>query len=342
MVGASLATEIRRLMAQGKLRHLEDGPFGGTPIRLGDDIVGHALSAPLSGESGWNLSRIADVALAQTAHQLAENGRVWLPTMTKSGAPTVPITKVAKIAAIGPYHSDVNGTNANGTIRGPFEILSVAPGSAPTYPVLWAHDANRERTLAFEADSKGQPKKGKNAKERDMVGEKVTSVWATASHCHFSRELRFNSQSTGMQYTARHTIGGRAWLSVKLQSEQQEKALVAWANTSLGLLLHWWHANKQQSGRGSVGKSALESFPVLDVTALKPAKLKAAVRVFDEMSDNPLLRVHEIDKDSVRRELDHRFGREVLDLPATLFASDGPLELLRQKFAREPSIRGGK
>lgn len=120
------------------------------------------------------------------------------------------------------------------------------------------------------------------------------------------------------------------------------KSLVSWANTSLGLLLHWWHANKQQSGRGSIGKLALEGLPVCDITSITPAKLKTASAVFDDLSGKPLLPFHEIDKDPIRRQLDERFGREVLDLPRELFRSDGALELLRMKLAREPSIRGSK
>src|ERR1039458_3844000 len=53
-------------------------------------------------------------------------------------------------------------------------------------------------------------------------------------------------------------IGGRAWTSVKLKSAKQEKALVEWGNTSMGLLLHWYHANKQQSGRGNVVRTSLD------------------------------------------------------------------------------------
>jgi hypothetical protein len=36
----------------------------------------------------------------------------------------------------------------------------------------------------------------------------------------------------------------------------------------MGLFLHWWHANKQQGGRGNIGKSALQNLPILDGTAL--------------------------------------------------------------------------
>jgi hypothetical protein len=145
-----------------------------------------------------------------------------------------------------------------------------------------------------------------------------------------------------MQFTPRRTIGGRAWLSIRLSSAEQEKALVLWANTSFGLLLHWWHANKQQVGRGNIGKSALQGLPVLDVTALKPNQLAEAVKLFDAMSGRHLLPLHEVDKDPVRWELDEKFARDVLDLAAPIYISGGPIELLRMKLSREPSIRGRK
>src|SRR5690606_23590545 len=106
-----------------------------------------------------------------------------------------------------------------------------------------------------------------------LIDAKIKSLWATASHCHFNRDFRFNSQSTGMQYTKARTLGGRAWLSIKLPSDRQEKALTLWGNTSLGVLLYWWFANKQQPGRGSIGKSALDSVLVLDVTKLSGLQL---------------------------------------------------------------------
>ena len=203
--------------------------------------------------------------------------------MNRSEIVDIPITTVTNIGDIGPYHADINYNTPAGGIRGPFDISLVEPDSAPTYPVLWAHNAVRERTMSFEGDSEGVPRQGSSTEEQEIVNLKVENIWNTASRCHFNRDFRFNSQSTGMQFTPRKTIGGHAWLSIGLSSVDQEKALVLWANTSLGLLLHWWHANKQQPGRGRIGKSMLQTLPILDVTALEPRLLAEAVKLFDAM-----------------------------------------------------------
>jgi hypothetical protein len=342
LLGASAAEQIRRLIGGKNLRRLEDGPMGGTLLYFGNDVIGQAMNAPLPASGEWNLARIADLSLAQAAYQLANEKRVWLPTMSKSDAINIAITTVEEIGEIGPIDRDINGRTPQGGIRGPFDTPPVEPGSVSTYPVLWSHDADRERTMSFDADCEGIPRRGSTAAERAALALKVASVWNTASHCHFNRDFRFNSQSTGMQFTPRRTIGGRAWLSIRLASVKQEKALVLWANTSLGMLLRWWHSNKQQSGRGSIGKSMLQTLPVLDVTALNATQLKAAVELFDAMSGVGLLPLHEIDKDAVRQKLDNRFSLEVLGLPASVVEPGGPLELVRMKLAQEPSIRGGK
>ena len=131
-------------------------------------------------------------------------------------------------------------------------------------------------------------------------------------------------------------------MSIRLSPVDQEKSLVVWANTSLGLLLHWWHANKQHPRRGMIPKTALQTLPILDVTALEPKLLAEAVRLFDAMSDQPLLPLHKLDRDPIRKALDEAFFRDVLRLPEPILASGGPLEVLRKKLSREPSIRGSK
>jgi len=339
--GASAAAQINQLRA-GKLRRLEDGPLGGSPIHFGDDQIGYAIDAPLQEDGPWNLARIKDVALAQAAYQITACGLIWLPGMTKGSAIPVSISTISKIGRVGPYHMDVNANTPDGNIRGPFRIEPLQIKAAPTYPVLWSHDANRERCMEFEADSEGILRQGKDSGEEEFTQEKANRIWEISSHCHFNRDFRFNSQSTAMQFTSRRTIGGRAWPSIKLANTEQEKALTLWANSSPGLLIHWWHANKQQAGRGNIGVSALGSLSVLNVTNLSKEQLSKAVAIFDDMKHQELRPVNEIAHDSVRAEIDRRLAVEVLNFPPELATPDGPLALLRQKLALEPSIAGGK
>jgi len=296
LLGSVLAKQINDLRSQNALRKLEDGPIGGTPLRFGDDVVGQAIDAQLPSSGGWNVARVSDLELAQIAFQLTSHGRIWLPTMPKSTVVNLPVTTLQSVGEVGPYHSDISGVTQTGSIRGPFEIEKIRRGTVPTYPILWAHDAPRERTLLFEADCNAVPRVGKDRKEQKQIDDKIASLLTSASHAHFNQNFQFNSQATAMQFTSVRTLGGRAWLSVLLKSEKHEKALVLWANTSLGLLLHWWHANKQQAGRGNIGGLALNRLPVLNIDALTPAQLSKAVAVFNDFCSTRLLAMHQMER----------------------------------------------
>ena len=68
----------------------------------------------------------------------------------------------------------------------------------------------------------------------------------------------------------------------------------------------------------------------------------AAKTAFEELRERRFLPFDQIDEDPARAELDRRLLVDVLGLPESLVASDGPLDLLRRKLAREPQIHGGK
>lgn len=246
------------------------------------------------------------------------------------------------IAFIGPYHADINWNGSGGAIRGPFKLKPTTSPNKVTYPILWTHDADRERAICFEGDNEGIARPGKTADEKARILEKVNAVVATASHLHFNQNFRFNSQSTAMQYTQRRTIGGRAWMTLRFPDEDMEAAVALWGNTSLGLLLHWWQANKQQAGRGNIGKTALSSFVCLDPAQLSAEQRAASVELLKAYGKLPLRPFNEIDLDDARADLDRAFLGDVLGLPTVLFADDGPLALLRRKLAAEPSVAGSK
>ncbi len=336
--GLTIAQQIRQMMRDKTLRRLEDGPSGGNAILFGDDRVGQAIDAPLPSSGGWKLARIADLSLAQSAYQLASEKRLWLPTQTEADTLEITMTTIEPIGRIGPYHLQVSRGYPDGSRR-PFVLRPLQGDEIPTYPILSAHEADRERTMTFEADHDGIPYRPSLQPERELADIEIARVYASASHCHSNLDFRFNSQSTAMQFTERKTIGGRAWISIQLPTVEQEKALTLWGNTLLGLLMFWWHSSKQHPGRGILTKTTLATLPVLDVTALSPSQLTQAATLFDDLKHLPLKPLHELDSDENRRTLDRRFYCEVLGLPESIL---GPLDVLRRKLSREPSICGSK
>ena len=342
MIGANAAQQITRSLRAGAIANLEDGPNGGTDIRFGDDVIGTMINAPLPENGGWNISRIADMSLAQSAHQLTRRGRAWLPSMAQTQAVAVPMTTVEKLGKIGPYHADIQGNTTNGGVRGPFKVSDIKKGQVPTYPCLWSHDAEREKRIAFDAWEEAVPRVPKDAAEKTVIDRKIPEVWATGSNLHFNRDFRFNSQPTAVQFSQRISLGGRAWLSIKIGSAEREKLAALWGNCTLGLLTYWYFANKQHAGRGSIGKNQLATLPHLDVSALSTVQVAAGVKVFDDLSALELQPLHNLATDANRHELDRRFLTECLGFDPAIVAAGGPLDLLRQKLAAEPSIRGGK
>ncbi len=341
--GYAAAKAIRRLIDDNDVRQIEEAPLGGSAIMIGSDKVGEAIQGPLPQDDTWDICRIADLALAQTAWRLIESHQLWLPGMPKAFDDLLPLSTVDDmVAQIGPYHADIDWSGAGGKIRGPFKREPTKTPDSVTYPILWSHDAERERAICFEADNQGKPRPGKTLEEKQIILDKVNEVAASASHLHVNRDFRFNSQATAMQYTKRATIGGRAWMSLKFSKPEHEAVVALWGNSSLGLLLHWWQANKQQSGRGSVGKEALARMTMLDPHKLTEKQLDQSMALLEKRAAIQMLPFNEIDVDKARAELDAEFLIAILGLPEDLIKQGGPLELLRRKLAAEPSIHGSK
>ena len=335
-----VATEMRRTIDRGNVRRLEDGPVGGTPILLGDEHCGYLLDCPLEDDGPWPLVGVADMSLAQAAYALA---RGLLVSPRDPGAPgvRVPVTPIADFAGRGPVHRDITETTRGGYVRGPFERLHPPLNPVPTYPMLWAHDNKRERRLVVEADSEGQIKAVAPDAQTE-INQKAARIWATATRVHYSTDVQFNSQSLIVAMTERPCIGGRAWPSVVFENPDHEYAFALWCNSTLGLLLHWWTANKTQSGRGTTTVTAIPNIPALDVRALSGKQHRAARDAFEALRARQFLPFDQIDEDEARAELDRALLVDVLGLPASLCEPDGPMALLRRKLAAEPQIHGGK
>jgi hypothetical protein len=340
--GELLALVICEAATAGTVRRLEDGPFGGTRILLGEVVEGEAINCPLPAEGPWPLVGIKDLSLAQTAHQLSF-GRLWIEGMPAAHHVSVPVAPLEQIIVrMGPHDLDITGAQvkADRMPQGPFELI---PGTAPTmaYPSLWNRDSARERRPHVEPDS--------HCRVRQIQGripaalaERAEARWATATRAHYGRDLQFNSQSTIVAMTDQPTLGGRAWPSVVFDDPRHEVTFALWANSTLGLLCHWWMSNKSQTGRGTTTITSIPAISTLDVRQLSDDQLGVAGEEFEAVKDCRLLPFDQLDEDEARANLDRRLLVNVLGLSATLCDPNGPMERLRRKLAAEPQIRGGK
>ena len=318
------AAAVASVMTSTKsIRSIEDGPYGGTPMMVGDEKAGEMLTVPYDTEGeAFAAVRLSDSALAQTAYALA-NSRLWLP----GAADAIELKTVAigTLGRLGLVHRDITGP----TPRGPFDKATANPTA--TYPALWNHNASKEKRIVCEPDSQLLVRQG--------MEEKAATIWATASRTHTNLDFRFNSQSLAVAFTQQVSIGGTAWPNVIFDDERHDYAFAVWGNSTLGLLSFWWHANRQQDGRGRTTITALETLPVLDIRALSDEQLATAKAIFDEFRSLDLKPAYLADRDANRELLDRRVVCDMLGFGAEVYEG---VRLVAAKWCGEPSVHGGK
>ena len=322
--GLAPAREIGKNIVEGDhIRQIEDGPYGGTSLVVGSELAGEMMTAPcqLSGHV-WGAVRLSDYSLAQTAYAL-EQSRLWLP-----GSPAaieLDVDVLSSIGELGLVHRDINGPPPRGAFN------KAAPSPTATYPALWNHDAKRESRMVCIPDASLQVRPGMEAK--------ADEAWATASRAHLNIELRFNSQPLGVAFTDFVSLGGRAWPNVKFDVASFDYAFNIWGNSTLGMLLYWWHSSRQDAGRGQTTIRAAESLPVLDFRALSEEQLVTAQEIFEEFRAKELMPAYLADADPNRALLDRRVVCDLLGFDESVYEG---VRRLAAKWCAEPSVHGGK
>lgn len=341
--GAEIARIVGNLRTSGKLASIEDGPIGGTSIYIGNEKVGEAMSAPTPESGPWPLFRIADHALAQTAYQMVELSKCWLPGVAPTDVLDAVFCKLGEIGDPGPYHLDISAAPASGGApRGPFELRSTTTPETSTFPVLKAHDEKRERFLEIATDAEGVARTSGDPAVASLLESRRNAIWSTRTRLHFVADLQFNSNALPACLTDRPSLGGRAWPSFKLTDPRYEKLVALWFNSTLGVLAYWWIANKAQSGRGSVTTSRLASLTCIDPRAFSDAELLEINTFFDANKILPLMDIHECAQDSNRAAIDEFVIEKMLKPKGNLKEQLDAMQLVRAKLAIEPTIRGGR
>ncbi len=329
------ASELAKQIMRADERRIDKGPYGGSSIHIGGDHAGETITADVDANTEtWGAVRIQDYSVAQAAYSLTQS-KIWMPGKFESfDLPMVPFKKIGT--------RSLNAMNVAKSSVAPFDLKRGRPSSTATYPSIWSHNAQNETRLVCEPDSELQARQGKE--------ERAGIIASTASRCHHNVDFRYNSQPLAVAFTKDKTIGGRAWPSVSFDDDRFDYVFSIWGNSSLGLLMHWWHANLQQPGRGSISITALDSLPTLDLHALSDAQLTLAKEIFERFagkestpdslfSGRKFQPAFRADLDQARADLDRAVLCELLGFDESVYVA---VRQLSAKWAAEPSVRGSK
>ncbi len=321
----------KQIVKSNKTRRIEDGPYGGSSLKAGEELLGVTISMEIDRDgSNWGAARVEDYSIAQTAGALTQSN-LWLPGILESFA--LKTSTVSQIGKVGYVHRAITGPPPGRDMSkpplGPFDKLPYS--ATATYPSLWSHNASKETRIVCEPDSELQVRQGMEVQ--------AAKIWATASRCHQNLDFRYNSQPLSVAFTDQKTVGGTAWPNVLFDDNRFDYAFAIWGNSSLGLLMHWWHASRQQPGRGRITVTTARTMPTLDLAALSDDQLSLAEEIFNRFREREFKPAYIADLDQARADLDRAVLCELLSLEEAVYVA---VRELSAKWAAEPSVRGSK
>ena len=205
------------------------GNSGTGHITLGDEYSNGCCISTDHFEGGC--AGLVEPILAQFMLSLSE-GVVIHPRANETAQ--IPITTLDTLGNRGLVDRDFIGAAP----RGPFDKIALQT-AAPTFPALWNHDAERERSFIVQPDCELRVRSGQE--------ERAGSIWEhTVSRLHLSRDFQLNSQSLGACFTLEKSVGGRAWPNFITANDSIGKVILLWFNSTLGMMSYWWCGTRQQ------------------------------------------------------------------------------------------------
>ena len=294
---------------------------GTSHIKLGDEYSNGCCISTDYFEGGC--AGLVEPILAQFMLSLSK-GVVIHPRTSETV--NLPITKLGFIGNRGLVHRDFIGPLP----RGPFDKIPLQTPT-PTYPALWNHNADRERSFVVLPDCELRVRSGENKRAAD-IWERVVS------RLHLTLDFRLNSQSLGACFTPEKSVGGTAWPNFLITDDLSEKVILLWFNSTLGLMSYWWGGTRQQLGRTRVTISVLPSLIALDTRQFKKTDFNSWDELFKRFEKEAFLPANEAFQDKNRIALDNA----IFDLIGVSASVKEGFELIRRQWCNEPSVHGGK
>ena len=297
------------------------GNSGTGHITLGDEYSNGCCISTDHFEGGC--AGLVEPILAQFMLSLSE-GVVIHPRANETAQ--IPITTLDTLGNRGLVDRDFIGASP----RGPFDKIPLQT-TTPTFPALWNHDANRERSFIVKPDCELRIRAGEE--------ERAADTWERAvSRLHLTRDFQLNSQSLGACFTPEKSVGGTAWPNFLTADDSTAKVILLWFNSTLGLMSYWWNGTRQQLGRTRVTISAIPSLITLNTQSFDKDMIEQTDHLFNKFSNVEFLPANEACQDKNRIALDNA----LFDLLGVSSSVAEGFDLIRRQWCNEPSVHGGK
>ena len=333
---ATLARPANRVGEAGEIARallvaLEDagGPGSVHPVMAGGEEIGQVCVFEVAGDGApWGPLGASHMGLALAAGALAR-GRLEFDGFS---APLgVEMSVIGDTFEVGPTHhliGHISGAAAIGAFRfhpvtGPNDALG--PDRA-----LWAASSKAQRRLVAVPTHKGSAPRGVGSEaQREAMRRQRGTL-------HYARNLRWTSQALLAATVARPVMGGNAWTALRHDDEAVRKAFALWANSTLGMAVHWTQGQRTQTGRSLIKIRGLKRIPCPRLDRLPEAALRQAPARFDELAALQLRPACQAHADPARIAIDNAV-RDMFALPEE---AAEVIAALRRLWCAEPSVHG--
>ena len=317
------AGEIARAIS--KANDMVKEAWENRPIIAGKAEIGQVCVFDAGGEGApWGPLGVVHAGLASAADKMA-CGRFEF--LGKSIDLNVDMTIVKELFRMGPTHHLV-GHLQGGNAIGAFELFPVTnPADAIDEDrSLWKADCEKQCSLVVPPTHKGVP----------VDDEKCREMRARRSRLFYARGIQWTSQALLAATTKHKAMGGSAWTGLDHDDIRVCKAFALWANSTLGLMVHWTKGQRTQIGRSRTQVRAISQMPCPKLDEIGNDMLDFAAAEFDRLASRRLLPTCQAHADEARWKIDS-VAAEMLGLPDD---ANEIISELRVLWCHEPSVHG--
>lgn len=304
---------------------LVDSVGSSRPVVVGETEIGQVCVFDAGGKGApWGPLGVTHAGLAIAANKMACG---WLQFSGEPIELDAGMTTLDGLFCIGPTH-DLIGHLQGGDGRGAFEFFEITgPADAVGADrALWAADSKAQRSLVVLPTHKGVPVPDGNCEDmRERQGR-----------LFYARNMRWTSQALLSAMTKHEAMGGRAWTVLENDDVRVCKAFALWANSTLGMIVHWTQGQRTQAGRSTTQIGALGQIPCPKLDKIGDDKLDFAEASFDDLISRQLSPACQAHADEARKEIDAAVVR-MLGLPQGANETVGEMRFL---WCSEPSVHG--